>query len=73
MLSMGIAALVIAVTVGAVEITPAQYPAFLVAFRRGLLIFSALCAAGIVASLARGKVHAPAPRTGAQEGSGDAG
>ncbi len=57
MLSMGIAALVVAVTVGEVQITPDQYPAFLLAFRRGLLIFTVLCATGILASLARGKVH----------------
>ena len=73
MLSMGIAALVIAVTVGAVEITPERYPAFLVAFRRGLLIFAALCAAGILASFARGKVHARARRAGAPGESGDVG
>ena len=73
MLSMGIAALVIALTVGAVEITPAQYPAFLVAFRRGLLIFAVLCAAGILASLARGKVHARTAPAGSAEGGGDVG
>ncbi len=60
MLSMGIAALVIALLVGEVQITPERYPAFLHAFRVGLLVFAALCAVGIVASLSRGALHAPA-------------
>jgi EmrB/QacA subfamily drug resistance transporter len=58
MLSMGIAALVIALYVGEVEITPARYAAFLDAFRAGFFIFAGLCAAGIFASLFRGRVHA---------------
>jgi EmrB/QacA subfamily drug resistance transporter len=58
MLSMGIAALVIALFVGQVEITPEVYPSFLRAFRVGFIIFAALCAAGIFASLSRGKVRA---------------
>jgi MFS family permease len=57
MLSMGIAALIIAVRVGEVEITPVQYPAFLSAFRIGFLVFAALCVCGIFASLARGNVR----------------
>jgi EmrB/QacA subfamily drug resistance transporter len=57
MLSMGIAALIIALRVGEVEITPAQYPAFLSAFRIGFLVFSALCVCGMFASLSRGNVR----------------
>lgn len=57
MLSMGIAALVISVIVGQVEITPERYSAFLTAFRVGFRIFAALCFGGIFASLARGKVR----------------
>jgi EmrB/QacA subfamily drug resistance transporter len=57
MLSMGIAALIIALFVGQVAITPEYYPAFLKAFRVGFLVFGGLCAAGILASLARGNVH----------------
>jgi EmrB/QacA subfamily drug resistance transporter len=60
MLSIGIASLVIAVVMGQVEITPDRYPAFLQAFRLGLLVFAVLCAAGIIASMARGTVHAAA-------------
>jgi EmrB/QacA subfamily drug resistance transporter len=61
MLSMGIAALIIAMRVGEVEITPAQHPAFLAAFRIGFLVFSALCIAGMFASFARGNVKREAP------------
>jgi MFS family permease len=57
MLSMGIAALVIAWYVGEVEITPERYSSFLSAFRTGFLVFSALCGVGIFASLFRGRVH----------------
>jgi EmrB/QacA subfamily drug resistance transporter len=57
MLSMGIAALLIAIFVGEVEITPAQYAAFLHAFRAGFLVFAGLCLVGIAASLARGRVR----------------
>ena len=57
MLSMGIAALVIALYVGQVEITPERYAAFLGAFRAGFFIFAALCGVGILASLFRGRMH----------------
>jgi EmrB/QacA subfamily drug resistance transporter len=75
MLSMGIAALVISVLVGRVEITPDRYPAFLHAFRVGFVVFAALCVAGIGASMARGTLHAsaPEPERGAQGGRPDVG
>jgi EmrB/QacA subfamily drug resistance transporter len=57
MLSMGIAALIIATIVGEVEITPERYPAFLDAFRLGFRIFAGLCCIGMIASLARGRVR----------------
>lgn len=57
MLSMGIAALIIALRVGQVEITPEYYPAFLRAFRLAFIIFAVLCCAGTFASLSRGKVR----------------
>ena len=60
MLSMGIAALIIALYVGEVQITPLQHPAFLRAFRVGFLLCAGLCVAGLFASLARGNLHAPA-------------
>ncbi len=58
MLSMGVAALIIAVFLGQARVTPDRYPAFLMSFRFSFLIFSSLCLAGIFASLARGKLHA---------------
>jgi len=58
MLSMGIAAMIIALYVGEVQITPTQYPAFLSAFRVGFLVCAGMCVAGIFASLARGNVRA---------------
>jgi EmrB/QacA subfamily drug resistance transporter len=60
MLSMGIAALIIALFVGPAVITPPLYPAFLKAFRLGFFVFAGLCGAGIIASLSRGNVHTAA-------------
>jgi uncharacterized membrane protein len=56
MLSMGIAALIISLFVGEVQITSLQHSAFLRAFQAGFFLFAALCCAGIFASLARGNV-----------------
>ncbi len=60
MLSMGIAALIIALYVGEVEITATQHPAFLRAFRAGFFLCAGLCCVGILASLGRGNVHGTA-------------
>ncbi|MGA2641211.1 MAG: MFS transporter, partial [Spirochaetia bacterium] len=57
MLSMGIAAMIIALYVGEVEINAPQHPAFLLAFRAGFFLFASLCCAGILASLTRGSVR----------------
>ena len=57
MLSMGIAMLIFAVFIGRVEITPEYYQPFLKSVSIAFIIFSALCFAGIFASLARGKVR----------------
>jgi EmrB/QacA subfamily drug resistance transporter len=57
MLSMGIVLLVFAVTMGNVRITPEYYPAFVQCMQAAFVIFSLLCAVGIFASLARGKVR----------------
>ena len=59
MLSMGIAALLVSVYVGEVQITPDRYPSFLRAFRAAFLVFALLCSGGIVASLSRGRVKRP--------------
>ena len=66
MLSMGVAALIIAIYVGQVEITPDRYAAFLRAFRVGFLVFAALCVIGIAASLARGAMHGAAKTAAGQ-------
>jgi len=52
--SMGIAMMLFALYVGKVRITPANYDSFLHSVKTGFLIFSALCLAGVFASLARG-------------------
>ncbi|MDD1744604.1 MAG: MFS transporter [Candidatus Methanoperedens sp.] len=56
MLSMGIAMIIFAVFIGRVEITPEYYISFLKSMNTAFIIFSALCFAGVFASLARGKV-----------------
>ncbi len=61
MLSLGIAALVFALVMGRVQITPETYPLFLSAMQIAFLIFAVLCVGGIVASLVRGKVRPAAP------------
>ncbi|MBN2409866.1 MAG: MFS transporter, partial [Candidatus Aminicenantes bacterium] len=55
MLSMGMAIMIFAVFIGRVEISAANQAEFLRATRTGFAIFSALCFAGIFASLARGR------------------
>ena len=67
MLSMGVAALIIGLYVGEVEITPDRYSAFLKAFRVGFIVFALLCAGGIAASLSRGKMRRDA-QAGAETG-----
>ncbi len=53
MLSMGIAMIILAVFIGRVEITPEYYMSFLKSMNTAFIIFSALCFAGVFASLAR--------------------
>jgi EmrB/QacA subfamily drug resistance transporter len=62
MLSMGIAMLVFAVQMGDVHITPERHEAFLASLRIAFIIFAALSAAGIFASLARGNARTCADR-----------
>jgi len=56
-LSMTIVTLVFATIIGRHEITPEFYPAFLRSLRIILAIFSALCLAGVFASMIRGKIR----------------
>ena len=55
MLSLGIVMLMFALFIGQVQITPANYPLFLVSSKTAFIVFAVLCFAGIFASLARGK------------------
>ncbi|MCL5942221.1 MAG: hypothetical protein M1325_01630, partial [Actinobacteria bacterium] len=57
MLSMGIALLVFAVTLGSARVTPAVHAEFVTAVRVAFAIFTALCLAGVAASLARGRLR----------------
>ena len=57
MFSMGITMLLFATYIGRVEITPQYYPLFLDSTKTAFIIFTALCCAGIFASLARGKTQ----------------
>jgi hypothetical protein len=61
MLSLGLAALVLALYVGDVEVTPEYFPAFLSGFRFDFILFAGMCLVGIFASLARGNIHTAAP------------
>lgn len=54
MVSMGLATLVFSLYIGRVKITPEHYPAFLKSVDTAFMIFAAVCALGILASLARG-------------------
>ncbi|MDD5591321.1 MAG: MFS transporter, partial [Dehalococcoidales bacterium] len=55
--SMGITMLLFTVYIGRVEITPEHYPSFLSSTRIAFMVFTALCIAGIFASLARGNTR----------------
>jgi hypothetical protein len=56
-LSMGTVMLIFALVIGRVQITPPGYPLFLHSVRIAFSLFTLLCAAGVGASLARGKVR----------------
>lgn len=57
MLSMGIATLLFALFIGRTRIAPAVYPQLLKSMRAAFLLFAFLCALGVLASLARGRVR----------------
>jgi EmrB/QacA subfamily drug resistance transporter len=56
-ISMGIVTIVLSLNVGKVKITPEYYPQFLTSTHVTFLIMAILCAAGVFASLARGKLR----------------
>jgi EmrB/QacA subfamily drug resistance transporter len=55
--SMGIVTILFSLHLGRAAITPEVYPAFQESLRSAFLVFSALCVAGIFASLARGSMR----------------
>jgi len=57
MFSLGIAMLILSLYVGRVEITPAYHPLFLASLKTAFIIFTALGAAAISVSLARGRAR----------------
>lgn len=57
MLSMGIATLVFSLFLGKASIVPSRFPAFLKSLRVSFMAFAVLCAAGVLFSLARGRVR----------------
>jgi MFS family permease len=75
MLSMAVAILLFTLLIGSVQITPEVFPAFLRSLRLAFVIFAALCAAGVAASLARGTSGTGPTGAGReqQDGSGEDG
>jgi EmrB/QacA subfamily drug resistance transporter len=57
MFSMGLVMLIFALYMGRTQITPSYYPLFMKSLKTGFIIFTALCVAGIFASLSRGRVR----------------
>lgn len=55
--SMGIVLVLFAVFLGQNQILPQIFPDFMKSMRLGFIIFSLLCAAGSLASMARGRLH----------------
>ncbi len=56
-ISMGIVTIIFAVHVGKIKITPEHYPQFLTSTHIAFVIFTILCAVGVFASLARGRLR----------------
>lgn len=57
MFSLGTVMLIFSVAIGRVQITPEYYPRFIQAAHIAFIVFAALCALGVFASLSRGKVR----------------
>jgi EmrB/QacA subfamily drug resistance transporter len=57
MFSMGMVMLIFALYIGPNQITPPYYPLFIKSLKTAFIIFTALCVAGIFASLSRGRVR----------------
>jgi EmrB/QacA subfamily drug resistance transporter len=73
MLSLGIVMIMFALFIGQVQITPGNYPAFLMSYRIAFIVFAVLCFGGIFASMARGKSRGTVPMESSNsKNSGDA-
>jgi EmrB/QacA subfamily drug resistance transporter len=57
MFSMGIAMMIFSIYMGKVKITPEHHAGFLISVRTAFAVFAILCSIGVLASLARGRVH----------------
>ena len=57
MFSMGMVMLLFSLYIGRVQITPSSYPLFIKSVKVAFIIFTALCVAGIFASLSRGRMR----------------
>jgi EmrB/QacA subfamily drug resistance transporter len=57
MFSMGIAMMIFSIYMGKVKITPEHHAGFIIGVKTAFAVFAILCAAGVLASLARGKVR----------------
>jgi hypothetical protein len=57
MFSMGMVMLLFSLYIGRAPITPSSYPLFIKSMNSAFIIFSALCVAGIFASLSRGRMR----------------
>jgi EmrB/QacA subfamily drug resistance transporter len=57
MFSMGMVMLIFSLYIGRVQITPSSYPLFIKSVKVAFIIFTALCVAGIFASLSRGRMR----------------
>jgi len=57
MFSMGMVMLIFSLHIGRAQITPSYYPLFIKSVKSAFIIFTALCLAGIFASLSRGRVR----------------
>lgn len=66
-LSMSIAAVVLSSYIGNAAVTRVYYPFFIASFRASFLVFAALCAFGMFASLSRGRVREKGDARAGQE------
>ena len=57
MFSMGVAMLIFAILIGRAQVTPAYYSHFMKSVKVAFTVFTGVCAAGVFASLSRGKIR----------------